>query len=115
MFLKRAFFNLTLGICRADAGIIFGAGGGERDGTGVSTLGSCARSFECLCNVGDNTLGVGVTTLTGSGRVSTLCNCVANVSNAFRTGSPVSKLGVVVDGGFFNMVMISVAACLRIY
>ena len=45
--------------------------------------------------------------------MSILCSCVANVSNAFLTGSPASKLGVVVDGGFVKMVMISVAACFR--
>ena len=111
MFLKRAFFNLALGIFSADAGIIFGASEGERDGTGVSTLGSCARSFEYLCNVGDNTLGVGVSTLIGSGIVSILFGCVANVSKALRTGSPASKLGVVIDGGFVRTVMISVAVC----
>ena len=35
------------------------------------------------------------------------------MSNAFLTGSPASKLGVVVDGGCVKMVMMSVAACLR--
>ena len=113
VFLKRAFFNFVLGICNADAGLILIASEGERDDTGVSTLGSRARSFEYLCNVGDNTHGVGVSTLTESRTVSILFNCVANVSNALRTGPPASKLDEVVDGGFVRRVMISVAACFR--
>ena len=124
MFLKRAFFKFALGICRAAAGIVSETGDGERDGTGVSSLGSllCEFLYNNLdllynnlffCNSGDNTLGVGESILTGSEIVSILCSCVANVSNAFLTGSPASKLGVVVDEGLAKMVMISVAACFR--
>ena len=92
---------------------MFGASEGDRDGTCFPTLGSCAISLEDLCNGVDNTLGVGVSTLTGSGIASILFNCVASVSNAFRTGSPASKLGEVVDGGCVRRVMISVAACFK--
>ena len=42
-----------------------------------------------------------------------LFSCVAKVNNALRTGSPASRLGVVVDGGLVNNVIISVAACVR--
>ena len=70
-------------------------------------------SFEWVDTADGNTLEVDVSILTGSGIVSILFNCFANVSKALRTGSPASELGVVVDGGFVRMVMISVAACLR--
>ena len=113
MFPNRVFFSFALGIWRADTGILFGASEGVRDGTCVSTLGSCAIYFEWVDTADGNTLGVSVSILTGSGIVSILFNCFANVSKALRTGSPASKLGVVVDGGFVRMVMISVAACLR--
>ena len=59
------------------------------------------------------TLGDNVFILTGSGIVSILFNCFANVSKVLLTGPPASKLGVVVDGEFVKMVMISVAACYR--
>ena len=38
---------------------------------------------------------------------------VARLSNALRIGSPACKEGVVVDGGFAKMVIISVAACCK--
>ena len=40
-------------------------------------------------------------------------SCVAYVRSAFLTGYPAAKLGVVVDGGFFNVYTISVAAWWR--
>ena len=40
-------------------------------------------------------------------------NYVANFRSAFLTGSPAAKLGVVVDGGFFSIYTISVAAWWR--
>ena len=77
------------------------------------TLGSCVLMFTGMCFVAGITLGVGVAVGRGSGILSILFNCVANVSSALRTGSPASKLGVVVDGGAVKMVMISTAACFR--
>ena len=40
-------------------------------------------------------------------------SCVANFRSAFLTGYPAAKPGVVVDGGFFNIYTISVAAWWR--
>ena len=36
-----------------------------------------------------------------------------NVSSAFRIGSPIERVGVVVDGYCINIVTINNAACLR--
>ena len=66
-----------------------------------------------MCTAGGCTLGVCASIVLGSGIVSILFNCVANVRRALRTGSPACKLGVVVDGGAVKMVMISTAACFR--
>ena len=113
MLLKRAFFSLALGSWRAETGVGTGAGFGGRDDPCVPTLGSCAISSDLMNGAVGSTLGGAVSILTGSGIVSILFNCFANVSNALRTGSPASKLGVVVEGGFVKIVMISVAACFR--
>ena len=113
MFPNRAFFSFALGIWRADTGILGGFSVGVGDGTCVSTLRSCAISFEWMSTADGITLGVGASILTGSRIVSILFTCFDNVTNALRTRSPASKLGVVVDGGAVRMVMISVAACFR--
>ena len=102
---KRAFFSNLLLICSVDAvaGVC----------AGLSTLGGFVRAAACCGRVGVLTLGDAATGTGWIGIISTLFICVANVSNAFLTGSPASRLGVVVDGGCVSMVMISVAACLR--
>ena len=113
MFLKRAFFNFVLCNCNVDTGKGAGGDGFIELKTVESTLGSFACLSECGGEVVGSTLGDGVSTLTGSGMVSILLSCVANSGNAFLTGLPSCKVGVVVDGGLVRMVIMSVAACLR--
>ena len=113
MLLYRAFLSLELGSWRAETGVGIGGDGDARGGTWVPTLGSCVISGDCALGANGITLGGDVSIMTGSGIFSTRLSCFANVSKALRTGSPASKLGVVVDGGFVRIVMISVAACFR--
>ena len=65
---------------------------------GATTLGAC------IFPVVDVTLvfvvGVGVSCV---GVSSTLLSCVAISNSAFQTGSPASKLGTVVAGGFVRI------------
>ena len=113
MLLYRAFLILELGSWRAETGVWIGGDVGARGGTLVPTLGSCVLLGDLARGANGITLGGDASILTGSGIFSIRWSCFANVSNALRTGSPASKLGVVVDGGFVNIVMISVAACFR--
>ena len=59
------------------------------------------------CTLGD---AVGVIACSMFGIVWMHFNCVAKAKSAFLTGSPASKLGVVVDGSNVNIVIISKAA-----
>ena len=86
---------------------------GAMGGIFVPTLGSGVISGVFARVAPGITLGDGASVRTGSGILSTRLSCLANVSKALRTGSPASKLGVVVDGGCVRIVIISVAACLR--
>ena len=79
---------------------------------GTFTLGTGAALAMCVgivvgCTLGDVAGGVDGAVI-GIGWIR--FNCVAKVKSAFLTGSPASKLGVVVDGGDVNIVIISVAA-----
>ena len=80
---------------------------------GVVTLGSFVRASECRGRAGVLTLGDAATGTGYIGIISTLLSWVAKVNSAFRTGSPASRLGVVVDGGFVNSVIMSVAVCFK--
>jgi hypothetical protein len=113
VLLYRSFFSFELGSWRAETGVMIGGDGGAMGGTFVPTLGSCVISGDFAHGATGITLGDGGSVRTGSGILSTRLSCHANVSKALRTGSPASKLGVVVDGGCVRIVIISVAACLR--
>ena len=81
-------------------------------GLGTGTLGSGKGGALCVEVSGGCTLGD-----VGGGAQLSCCgigcmrlSCVARVNNAFRTGSPASKLGVVVEGGSVKRDIISPAA-----
>ena len=113
VLLYRSFLSFELGSWRAETGVGIGGDVGAMGGTLVPTLGSCVISGDVARVVNGITLGGGASVMSGSGIFSTRLSCFANVSKALRTGSPASKLGVVVDGGFVRIVIISVAACFR--
>ena len=79
---------------------------------GACTLRTCAAGAVCVvidvgCTLGD---AVDVIAYSEFGIIWTRFNCIAKVKSTFLTGSPASKLDVVVDGGNVNIVIISVAA-----
>ena len=83
-------------------------------GTGVDT-GSigCESDGSDALTVDVSTIGDSTSVSYATGSVLVRLSCVTNVYRAFLIRLPASKLGVFVDGGFFNKVMISIAACFR--
>ena len=78
----------------------------------MGTLGSGIGGAMCVGVAVGNTLGdaVGGVQLSCVGIGCMRFSCVARVNNAFLTGSPAAKLGVVVEGGRVKIVMMSPAA-----
>ena len=113
VLLYRAFLSFALGSWRDEIGVMMGGAVGALSGIFAPTLGSGVLSCVFARVASGITLGDGASARTGSGILSIRLSCFANVSKALRTGSPASKLGVVVDGGCVRIVIMSVAACLR--
>ena len=117
-FWKRTFFGRVL--CCRSAWTVVGSGFDE-----FSTLGDSASwsSFRIICGpfvffVG-GVIGWGyfdcgsIDCIIGSESESIRPSCVASSSSAFLTGSPASRDGDVVDGGYVRRVMISSADWMR--
>ena len=85
-------------------------GDGCGDGR-TTTLGTAAGREACFVNDGVSTIGdVALYVGNTSGIRSTLFNWVTRVTRALCTGSPASKLGIVVDGGNVKIEITSLAA-----
>ena len=73
----------------------------------VVALGAVVDTFDGVSTLGD---GVG-----GFGSFFTLLSASEIFYRALRVGSPTLKFGVFVESGALRMVIISVAACLKIH
>ena len=110
----RVYSNAVLLLCGSITLLVISCCVGDGDGLECRTLGADAVVLDCSDILGDEAIGVesSVVVFGDSGIDSILFNCVANLSNALRTGSPVERDGVVDDGGLVSIVMISFTACL---
>ena len=81
---------------------------------GMGTLGTATEGTEFFgrvvaCTLGDPATGA----ICAIGVCATLLSCVASINNAFFTGSPAARLGVVVDGVRVRLLMMFPSACFR--